>query len=76
MSKKPDAGTYTTQDELLLRAKYIKSSQEYRSHRDYPDIVASALARGFRPITLNEQMSRGVDAYTWRGGVWVQLEEG
>ena len=36
-------------------------------------LVAEAASRGFRPITLTEQMDCGkIDAYEWRGGIWVR----
>jgi len=57
----------------LWRKQFTKSNAEYRARPDYDALVAEAAQKGYRPITLAEQMDTGsVDAYTWRGGVWVK----
>jgi hypothetical protein len=57
----------------LRAAEFAASNAAYQAQPGFAALVAEADARGFRPITLTEQMDCGrVDAYSWRGGVWVR----
>jgi len=56
------------------RAAFERSRAEYEAHPDFASIVAEAERRGYRRITLAEQVETGsADAYSWRGGVWVPI---
>ncbi len=60
--------------EQLWRDRFKQSSADYRSQSHYPDLVQEARRRGFRPVTLSEQMDCGrVDTWSWKGGVWVKV---
>lgn len=61
--------------DLSREAELAKSRAAFEASPDYAALVAQAAARGFRRITLHEQLNPlGVDAYSWRGGVWVKSE--
>ena len=58
------------------RAAFERSRAEYEASPRFAENVAEARKRGYRRITLGEQIDTGsADAYTWRGGVWVPLSE-
>lgn len=55
------------------RESFERSRDAFESRPDYAELVAEAARRGYRRITLGEQMDTGsADAYQWRGGVWVK----
>jgi hypothetical protein len=58
----------------LQRLRDIESSRAaFEARPDYAELIEQAAQRGFRRISLWEQMEPGkVDAYQWRGGVWVK----
>jgi hypothetical protein len=50
-----------------------RSRAAFEAREDFTELVAEAGRRGFRRVTLIEQLNPGsVDAYAWRGGVWVR----
>jgi hypothetical protein len=56
------------------RAAFERSRAEYEASPNFAANVAEAARRGYRRITLSEQVDTGsADAYTWRGGVWVPI---
>lgn len=58
----------------LQRARELQHSRAVFEERpDYPELLQEAASRGFRRVTLSEQMERASGAYNWRGGVWVRL---
>lgn len=66
--------SYISGWDVLWRNRFTERSKEYRARPDYESLVAYAAQKGYRPITLEEQMDTGsVDAYTWRGGTWVKI---
>ena len=58
--------------DLLRRKEYEQARAAFEARADYDQLVSEAAARGFRRITLGEQLNQTVDAYLWRGGVWVK----
>lgn len=59
--------------DVARRAELEQCRAEFEARPDFHELVAEADRRGFRRITLTEQMSPGQsDAFTWRGGVWVK----
>jgi hypothetical protein len=59
--------------DLLRRAEAEAARTAFENHPDFSVVVADAAARGFRRITLAEQLDGGkADAYSWRGGIWVR----
>jgi len=59
--------------DLMARADAEKSRAAFEARSDFASLVAEADKRGYRRISLHEQLEPGrVDAYTWRGGVWVR----
>lgn len=59
----------------LERIKHSRAVFEARP--DYEELIAEADRRGFRRITLYEQMDIGwfiANSYSWRGGLWVKKE--
>lgn len=64
-----------TQWDLQRRAELELSRAAFESSSNFVELVAEADRRGYRRITLAEQMDPGcVDAYSWQGGVWVKKE--
>jgi len=65
---------YTTGWDWMHFHEFEKSRAAFESHPDFAALVDEAKKRGFRRITLTEQIATGsADAYTWRGGVWVKI---
>lgn len=63
--------------ELLRREELERARAAFEARSDFGDLVAEAARRGYRRITLAEQMDSGFhDAYTWRGGVWIRMAAG
>jgi hypothetical protein len=59
--------------ELMEYEQLQASRAAYEQRPDYHGLVAEAARRGYRRIRLSEQLEPGkVDAYSWRGGVWVK----
>ena len=64
---------YVTGWDLMATAAAEKSRLAFEARSDFKELVAAANQRGYRRISLHEQVDpTGVDAYTWRGGVWVR----
>ena len=58
--------------DAMRRRDFEDSRATFEARPDFAELVAAAAARGWRRITLDEQMDCGMaDAYLWRGGVWV-----
>lgn len=56
------------------RAEVEKSRAEFEAQTGFTELVAESGRRGYRRITLSEQLDLGgVDAYSWRGGIWVKI---
>ena len=60
--------------DALKREELEKSRAAFEAHPDFRELVAEAAVRGFRRITLAEQMDVNPDAFTWRGGVWMKSQ--
>lgn len=59
--------------EIYAREEAEKSRAAFEADSNFSELIAEAAKRGYRRITLLEQLQPGsVDAYTWRGGVWVK----
>lgn len=59
--------------DVLHREEVEQSRAAFEARTDFSELVSEADLRGFRRITLMEQLDPGTaDAHTWRGGVWVQ----
>lgn len=59
----------------LRRSEVLTARAAFEARDDFAALVDEAGRRGFRRITLGEQMEpHGVDAYAWRGGVWVKAQ--
>jgi len=69
-------GEVTTGWDWMHLQQFQKSRSAFESRPDFAAIVDEAKKRGFRRITLAEQIETGsADAYSWRGGVWVKDKE-
>jgi hypothetical protein len=59
--------------ETLEREQAEKSRAAFEARSDFQELITQAAARGFRRITLAEQLKPSdVNAYNWRGGVWIK----
>ncbi len=59
--------------DLLRQAELQASRTAFEARTDFASLIAEATRRGYRRITMSEQIDPGhADAYTWRGGVWVK----
>jgi hypothetical protein len=58
----------------MARMREIAQSRaEFEARTDFAELVSGAARRGYRRITAPEQLDPGrVDAYAWRGGVWIK----
>lgn len=66
--------THVTGWDLQRAGELQQSRAAFEARPDYPELLQEAASRGFRRITLSEQMERAsAGAYNWRGGVWVRL---
>lgn len=64
---------YLSAWDSFARRDFEASRATFEARPDFADLMAEAARRGFRRITLAEQCDTGcVDAYMWRGGVWVR----
>lgn len=67
------SGEHISPWEIYAREKAEKSRAAFEAAPNFAELIAEAAKRGYRRITLLEQLDAGsVDAYTWRGGVWVK----
>lgn len=56
------------------RMDFERGRAAFEAAPEFQSLVAAAAERGFRRITLAEQLNAGeVEAFSWRGGVWVKL---
>ena len=61
--------------DVLHREEVGQSRAAFEARTDFAELVSEADRRGFRRITLMEQLDPGTaDAHTWRGGVWVKKD--
>lgn len=60
--------------ELQRRADIATSRAAFEARPDFDELITTAKSQGYRRITENEQIFGGVDAFMYRGGVWVELE--
>ena len=73
MNAKSGAAAHVDPWQQLRAAEFEAARAEFEARPDFAALVAEAASRGFRPITLTEQMDCGkIDAYEWRGGIWVR----
>lgn len=64
---------YISPWDIQRREELELSRAAFEANPDFSSLVAEAERRGFRRITLSEQLDRcRSDAHTWRGGVWVK----
>lgn len=59
----------------MARMREIAQSRaEFEASPGFAELVSEAARRGYRRITATEQLDPGrVDAYAWRGGVWIEV---
>jgi len=64
---------YKTGWDWMRTQEFEKSRAAFESQTDFATLVDEAAKRGFRRITLAEQIDTGsADAFSWRGGVWIK----
>lgn len=71
---------------ICMYDQYDKIAREdaartYQQHPDFPAIEREALVRGFRKATIAEINASvnstpwAVELHSWRGGLWIKLED-
>lgn len=61
--------------DMYWHDRFAVSRKEFESAEIYSELVAEAARRGFRRISLSEQLhTNDTRAYSWRGGVWVRID--